>query len=142
MQEPGSFETTAAALSVFAHGAFIAIMLLSPGLWGIRPVQEPKTVMTITLGGGAPGPTSGGLTSEGGRPVQEMKPADEAPRPEALRPPAAKTPEKSSSATTAAAAEACERIAEDGNVIGGIGSCNERSASDSEMPREAARGSS
>src|SRR5947207_15928175 len=93
MQEPGSFETTAAALSVFAHGAFIAIMLLSPGLWGIGPVQGPKTVMTITLGGGAPGPTSGGLTSEGGRPVQEMKPADEAPRPEALRPPAAKTPE-------------------------------------------------
>jgi len=49
--------------------------------------------MTLVLGGGTPGPSSGGRTSIGGRAVQEVKPPDEPRRPEPIRPPAAKTPE-------------------------------------------------
>jgi len=93
MRESDALENRAATLSVFAHGVFIAIVLFAPGVWRGRAGDLPKTVMTITLGGGVPGPLSGGLTPQGGKPIQEAKPADETPKPEAIRPPAAKTPE-------------------------------------------------
>ena len=92
MSEPGGFERMA-TLSVFAHGALIALVLFAPGRWFEQSVAAPQTVMTITLNGGAPGPQSGGLTSLAARPVQAVTPPDEAPRREAVRPPAAKTPE-------------------------------------------------
>jgi TonB family protein len=93
MREPVGFETTAATLSVAAHGVFLAILLLVPAAWQAHGSDIPKTVMTISLGGGPPGPLSGGLTPQGGRPVQEVRPPEETAKPEALRPPAAKTPE-------------------------------------------------
>ena len=49
--------------------------------------------MTISLGGGNDGPANGGMTSIGGRAVQDVKPPDEPKRPEAVRPPAAAVPE-------------------------------------------------
>src|SRR5437762_9701934 len=92
MHEPGGLERMA-TVSVMVHGVLIALVLFAPGMWLRTRPEAPKTTMTITLGGGAPGPVSGGLTPEGGKPVQAQRPADEAPKPEAVRPPAAKTPQ-------------------------------------------------
>jgi len=92
MHEPGGLERMA-TVSIIVHSAAILTMLVVPRMW-LRPASTaPKTTMTITLGGGAPGPVSGGLTPEGGRPIQAQRPPEEAPKPEAVRPPAAKTPE-------------------------------------------------
>ena len=93
MRESDGLENMAATFSVFAHGVFIATLLFAPGVLRAPGTNMPKTVMTITLGGGAPGPLSGGLTSLGGKAIQEVRPSDEPPKPEAVRPPAAKTPE-------------------------------------------------
>src|SRR5262245_51099305 len=93
MQEASGLEGTAATISVLGHAMLAAILVVAPGMFIKSGVEIPKTVMTITLAGGAPGPVSGGLTPAGGRPVQELKPAEDAAKPEALRPPAAKTPE-------------------------------------------------
>jgi TonB family protein len=92
MHEAGGLERMA-TVSVIMHGLVVAAVLLAPGMW-IKPAPtEPKTTMTISLGGGAPGPVSGGFTPEGGPPVQVQRPPEEAVRPDAVRPPAAKTPE-------------------------------------------------
>jgi outer membrane biosynthesis protein TonB len=90
--EPGGFEQMA-MVSVLVHGGLIALALLAPGRWWTRDAATPQPFMTITLGGGAAGPQSGGLTSLGGRPVQEATPPDEPVKREAVRPPAAKPPE-------------------------------------------------
>lgn len=90
--EPQGFERMA-VLSVIAHGALIALVLLSPGKWWTESVPVPRIVMTISLGGAADGPSNGGLTSAGGRPVQAVTPPEETPRREAPAPPAARTPE-------------------------------------------------
>lgn len=91
MKEPSGLQQMAAASAVL-HGGLIAVLILMPGGWMNQRPQEPRTVMTISLGGGAPGPDSGGMTQMGGRPVQEPAPV-EAKRPEPVRPPAAKEPE-------------------------------------------------
>src|SRR5712671_2749146 len=79
-------------VSVGAHALLTAAILLAPHRW-LSPVDEaPKTVMTISLGGGG-GPQNGGMTAMGGRPVQVETPPDEVKRPEAVRPPEAKAPE-------------------------------------------------
>ncbi len=88
--EPAGFERMAAVISTLAHAAFLAALILLPGL---SPRQAPpKSVMTITLDGGNGGPANGGLTSIGGRAVQAETP--EVPkRPEPVTRPAEKTPE-------------------------------------------------
>lgn len=92
MAEPKGLERMA-TISVLAHGAIIAVLLLAPSRWLTRPAEAPRTIMTITLGGGAPGPQNGGISNIGGRPVQQQLPPD-APKPrEAVQPPAAKPPE-------------------------------------------------
>jgi TonB family protein len=78
--------------SSIAHGALIALIVLIPGVFGIRVSDEPRTVMTISLGG-APGPRAGGMTPMGGRPVQQAVPEEPKARPQAVRPPAAREPE-------------------------------------------------
>src|SRR5436190_17774659 len=75
-------------VSVLIHALGLGAALFGPGRW-LSPPPEPKPVMTITLGGGTPGPLNGGLTAIGGRPVQEQTPPDAPKRPEAVRPPAA-----------------------------------------------------
>ena len=90
MEAPAGLQQMA-VVSVLVHGALLAALVLAPGGWLARRAVEPRTVMTISLGGGTPGPENGGMTNIGGRAVQAEKPPD-APR-EAVRTPAAKTPE-------------------------------------------------
>jgi TonB family protein len=91
MQEPGGLPWMAAA-SAIAHGAALATVILAPAGWLATAAREPRTVMTITLGGGSGGPANGGLTAIGGRAVQTEAPPEALKRPEPVRPPAAKTP--------------------------------------------------
>jgi TonB family protein len=79
--------------SVAAHVLVAAVAMVAPGRWASRSSEPPRTIMTISLSGGGTGPQNGGLTSIGGRPVQEQTPPAEAPKREAVRPPAAKAPE-------------------------------------------------
>ena len=73
--------------SVVAHTAFIAAVLFS----SMRAIQQqPREVMTISLGG-APGPRTGGMEQIGGRPVQAPPPEKPDRRAEAA--PAPKAPE-------------------------------------------------
>ncbi len=92
MHEPAGLQRMT-AVSVLLHGLLAVVVILAPGSWFSKRVELPRSVMTITLGGGTPGPESGGMTSIGGRPIQ-VEPAPDAPKqPEPIRPPAAKTPE-------------------------------------------------
>ncbi len=93
MQEPAGSESAAASLSLVAHLVLVAMLMVMPGVFHTAADDVPKTVMTITLGGGAPGPASGGLTAEGAKPIQEVKPPEEAAKPEPVRAPAARTHE-------------------------------------------------
>ena len=92
MNAPKGLNWTLGA-SMMAHAVLVAAFILAPGGWLDSHRAEPKTIMTISLGGSNEGPANGGLTSIGGRAVQEVKPPDEPKRPEAVRPPAAKAPE-------------------------------------------------
>ncbi len=76
------------AVSIVGHAALIAGLLLAPVAW-LRRAPEPTNVMRITLGGSS-GPSNGGTSSIGGRPVQTVEPPPK--RPEAVRPPATSTP--------------------------------------------------
>ncbi len=80
-----------AVVSALLHGAFLAVLIVMPAGWLSKTADEPRTIMTISLGGGVPGPQNGGMTAIGGRAVQAEKLPD-APR-EAPRAPAARTPE-------------------------------------------------
>jgi TonB family protein len=91
MGEPSGLQYMA-VVSVAAHVMLFGAFMLAPGQWLVsQTAEDPKSVMTITLGGGGDGPQNGGLTAMGGRPVQAETPPD-APR-EAVRPPAAVAPE-------------------------------------------------
>ena len=91
IREPAGFERMA-VISVLAHGALFAMLVLMPGQMLSRSQPPPKTIMTITLDGGNGGPANGGMTSIGGRAVQAETP--EIPkRPEPVTAPAPKTPE-------------------------------------------------
>jgi len=90
--EPAGLQKMLVA-SVAAHVLVAAVAMVAPGRWATRTSEPPHTVMTINLAGGGDGPRSGGLTSIGGRAVQEQTPPAEAPKREAVRPPAAKAPE-------------------------------------------------
>jgi TonB family protein len=77
MREPDGFRYMT-ALSLVMHATAIGLALLVPAGWVAKASPpEPRTVMTISLGG-APGPRAGGMTMTGGRPVQEAAPV--APR--------------------------------------------------------------
>ena len=92
MHEPAGFQQMAVA-SVLLHGCVAAFLILAPGGWLAQRVETPREVMTISLAAGTPGPTSGGMTAIGGRPVQVATPPEEVKRPEPIRAPAAKAPE-------------------------------------------------
>jgi len=92
MNEPKGIERMFAA-SILAHAVVVAGFIFAPGGWLDSQKAAPRTVMTITLGGGNEGPANGGMTPMSARPVQEVKPPDEPKRPEPVRPPAAKAPE-------------------------------------------------
>jgi TonB family protein len=92
VHEPDGLQRMA-AVSVLVHGAALAAVILAPGGWLSQQDAPPKTVMTISLGGGNGGASSGGMTSIGGRAIQAETPPDAPKRPEPVRPPAARTPE-------------------------------------------------
>ena len=79
-------------LSFVAHVIAMVILLLAPPSPAMAPTDTERVVMQISLGGAA-GTPSRGRTPMGGRPVQQVIPPDEPPRPRAVRTPAAKTPE-------------------------------------------------
>ncbi len=91
-----------AAISLAIHGGVVVLLVFGPMHWLSNPVERPKSVMTISLGGAGEGTQSGGLTAIGGRPVQTTEPA---PVREAVRPPAAVVPEMVSSKKTVTAAK-------------------------------------
>jgi TonB family protein len=92
MHEPAGFQQMA-VVSVLAHGSFAVLLILAPGGWLSQRVETPREVMTISLAAGTPGPTSGGMTAIGGKPVQVATPPEEVKKPEPIRAPAAKAPE-------------------------------------------------
>jgi protein TonB len=79
-------------VSIFTHASLVALAILAPTGWLGRATDAPKTVMTISLGGGTPGPLNGGMTEIGGKAIQEQTPPD-APKRAPVTAPAAKTPE-------------------------------------------------
>ena len=89
MQTPAGLQKMV-AVSVGVHVALAVALLLSPAQWISRPIESPKTVMNISLGGG--GAQTGGMTAIGGQAIQVQTPPEDTKR-EAARPPAAKTPE-------------------------------------------------
>jgi protein TonB len=97
-----SQEMMAISASAILHAGLFTVLLLAPDLLIPGRTSSERTVMTITLGGGAGGPDNGGMTSIGGRPVQALTPPDPPKRPEPVRPPAAKTPEMTLPAPRAA----------------------------------------
>ena len=80
--------TRMVAWSVAAHVGIVVFFFYMPDSWRGQVDAEPRTVMTISLGG-APGPRAGGMTPMGGRTVQ----APPEPARRAETPPAAKPPE-------------------------------------------------
>jgi TonB family protein len=78
--------------SVAAHVAVASLVMVAPH-WGAATTEPPRAIMTINIAGGGDGPVNGGMTTIGGRPIQEQTPAAEPPKREAVRPPAVKEPE-------------------------------------------------
>jgi periplasmic protein TonB len=77
-------------ISIGAHIALMAAIVILPAGWFARQSEIPKDALIISLGG-APGPTNGGMTPISGRPVQKVMP--DVPKQQPVRPPAQKTPE-------------------------------------------------
>jgi TonB family protein len=78
------------AASAVAHVLLGLLIWLLPGSLGLGPRAIERDVMRISLGG-AVGPNAGGMTSIGGRPIQEVVPTPQA-RPQPVRPPPAPAP--------------------------------------------------
>jgi TonB family protein len=79
-------------LSLVAHAVFAAVLMLAPrALLGTHS-PEPRTIMTISLGG-SEGPLNGGMTPAAGRATQIAVPKEELKKPDTFAPPAATKPE-------------------------------------------------
>ena len=78
--------------SAMAHIAVVAVFVFVPAWWFGAEHKVPETVMQISLGGPV-GPDKSGLTTLGGRTIQQAIPSEMKPPIEPVRPPAAKTPE-------------------------------------------------
>lgn len=72
--------------SVVVHVALVGVLLLTPRSWWTSQ-QEERRVMTISLGG-APGPETTGMTSVGGRTVEQVSPVPPTPQVRLPAPPA------------------------------------------------------
>lgn len=78
--------------SVIAHLAAVALFVFLPAAWFGAERKQPETIMQISLGGPI-GPDAGGLTTLGGRTIQQVQPVEVKKAIEPVRPPSAKTPE-------------------------------------------------
>lgn len=90
-QEPGGLKKTA-AISLAAHAAVLAILLMVPSVMP-RAAQTPRVIMNISLGG-SPGPQTGGMQMIGGRPIQAASPSNEPQVAKNTLPPVTQTPPK------------------------------------------------
>jgi TonB family protein len=91
--EPPSGLQRMVTISLLAHLALGALLVIAPrSLFG-RRANEPRSVMTISLSGAGEGPRNGGFTAAAAQPVQVQTPPEALNKREAARPPAAKTPE-------------------------------------------------
>lgn len=90
-REPGGLKKTA-AISLAAHAAAIAVMLMVPSVMP-RAAQPPRVVMTISLGG-APGPNTGGMQMIGGKPIDAALPSTDPQITKPIQPSLAATPPK------------------------------------------------
>jgi TonB family protein len=78
--------------SAIGHLVLVGLFVFLPAWWFGAENTPPETIMQISLGGPI-GPNDGGVSTLGGRAIQQVVPV-EAKRPiEPVRPPAAKTPE-------------------------------------------------
>jgi TonB family protein len=90
-REPGGLRKTA-VISLAAHAAAIAVMLLIPSVMP-RAAQRPRVIMNVSLGG-APGPATGGMQMIGGKPVQAALPSTDPQIAKPVQPSLAATPPK------------------------------------------------
>lgn len=90
-REPGGLKKTA-VISLAAHAAAIAVMLLIPSVMP-RAAQPPRVIMNVSLGG-APGPATGGMQMIGGRPIQAAQPSTDPRIAKPIPPSLASTPPK------------------------------------------------
>lgn len=79
-------------LSLLAHGVFAAALVFAPSALLGKRVEQPRTVMNISLEGSA-GPASGGLNAASARANQVAAPKEELKKPDSYLPPAAVKPE-------------------------------------------------
>lgn len=80
------------SVSLLVHAAIAALFVFAPnGLFG-RHALEPRTIMTISLGG-SEGPMNGGMTPAAARNVQTAVPKEELKKQDTYAPPAATKPE-------------------------------------------------
>jgi protein TonB len=91
MAEPAGLQRMV-LLSVLAHVAATAVVLLASGTLLARPSSQPRNIMTISISGAGEGPRNGGFTAAAAQPVQAPLPSQELKRAPIL-PPAARTPE-------------------------------------------------
>ena len=78
--------------SAMAHIALVAVFVFVPAYWFGGETKPPETIMQISLGGPI-GPDKSGLTTLGGRQIQQAVPLEPKKPVEPVRPPSAKTPE-------------------------------------------------
>lgn len=90
-REPGGLTKTA-AISLAAHVAAIAVVLMIPSVMP-RAAQPPRVVMNISLGG-SPGPNTGGMQMISGRPIQAAQPSTDPQIAKPIQPSLASTPPK------------------------------------------------
>ena len=98
MQQPDGLRRMV-VVSALAHAVLVALAILTPGGWFSSSDSEPRTIMTISLSSGAPGPDTGGMNQIGGQMIQTAAP-EPAKREPLNTPAAAKTPEMIVPATT------------------------------------------
>jgi TonB family protein len=77
--------------SVLAHVVLVGVFVFVPAWFGAEN-KVPETIMQISLGGPI-GPNDGGMSTLGGRTIQQVVPVEAKAPVEPVRPPAAKTPE-------------------------------------------------
>jgi TonB family protein len=78
--------------SAMAHIAVVVAFVFVPAWWFGAETKPPETIMQISIGGPI-GPNDGGLSTLGGRTIQQVVPVEAKKPIEPVRPPSAQTPE-------------------------------------------------
>jgi TonB family protein len=78
--------------SAAVHAVLVLAFVFLPAAWFGAENKPPETIMNISLGGPV-GPNDGGLTTLGGRTIQQAVPVEPKKAIEPVRPPSAKPPD-------------------------------------------------